>query len=83
MLETYETKGKNKTTYLNFGKPYPNSTFTTVIFGNDVKIFKYIPVDYLKDKEVCVTGRITIYKGKPQMIIRKEEYTQIKEGDLR
>jgi DNA/RNA endonuclease YhcR with UshA esterase domain len=80
--DTYETKGAKKTTYINFGKPYPKSTFTIVIFGSNLKNFKYKPVDYLKNKEVCVTGKITIYKGKPQMIITKEEQIQIKEAEL-
>jgi hypothetical protein len=74
---TFLTKGDKKTTYINFGKPYPNTTFTAVIFEGDLQNFKYTPSEYLKDKQVCLTGKITIYKGKPQMIITKEEQITI------
>ena len=74
---TFLTKGVKKTTYINFGKPYPNTTFTAVIFEGDLPNFKYTPSEYLKDKQVCLTGKITIYKGKPQMIISKEEQIKI------
>ena len=71
---TFVTKGEKKTTYINFGKPYPNNTFTAVIFETDLKNFKYIPSEYLKDKNVCITGKVELYKDKPQIIIKKEEY---------
>ena len=74
---TFVTKGDKKTTYINFGKPYPNTTFTAVIFESDLPNFKYTPSEYLKDKQVCLTGKITIYKGKPQMIITKEEQIKV------
>ena len=74
---TFVTKGDKKTTYINFGKPYPNTTFTAVIFEGDLPNFKYTPSEYLKDKQVCLTGKITIYKGKPQMIITKEEQIKV------
>ena len=28
---------------------------------------------YLKEKKVCITGKIKMYKGKPEMIVNKEE----------
>ena len=74
---TFLTKGDKKTTYINFGQPYPNTTFTAVIFEGVLANFKYTPSEYLKDKQVCLTGKITIYKGKPQMIISKEEQIKV------
>ena len=70
---TFLTKGEKKTTYINFGKPYPNTTFTAVIFEGDLANFKYTPSEYLKDKNVCITGKVVIYKGKPEIIVSKEE----------
>ena len=70
---TYVTKGEKKTTYINFGKPYPNNTFTAVVFETDLQNFKYTPSEYLKDKSVCITGKVELYKGKPQIIVKKEE----------
>ncbi len=74
---TYVTKGDKKTTYLNFGNPYPNTTFTVVIFEADLPNFKNTPSEYLKDKNVCITGKVKIYKGKPEMIVNKEEQIKV------
>jgi len=74
---TFVTKGDKKTTYINFGKPYPNNTFTAVIFPSDSANFKYIPSEYLKAKYVCITGKVELYKDKPQMIVKKEEQIKI------
>ena len=74
---TYVTKGDKKTTYINFGNPYPNTTFTVVIFEGDLPNFKNTPSVYLKDKNVCITGKVKIYKGKPEMIVNKEEQIKI------
>jgi len=68
---THVTKGAKKTTYINFGNPYPNSSFTIVIFEDDLVNFKYTPSEFLKDKNVCVTGQVKIYKGKPEIIVSK------------
>ena len=74
----YVTKGDKKTTYINFGNPYPNSTFTVVIFEGDLANFKNTPSEYLKDKNVCITGKVKIYKDKPQTIVSSEEQIEIK-----
>ena len=73
MQSTYVTKGEKKTTYINFGKPYPNTTFTVVIFEGDLAKFKFTPSEFLKDKNVCITGKVKIYKGKPEIIVTSEE----------
>ena len=73
VIDTYEAKTGEKTTFLNFGKPYPNSTFTVVIFEADLPKFKYTPSVYLKGKEVCITGTVKIYKNKPEIIVSAPE----------
>lgn len=62
-----------KTTMLNFGKPYPNQTFTIAIFEKDFVNFSYIPHEFLKGKTICVTGKVIIYKGLPEFIIKDEK----------
>ena len=66
------SKSEKKTTYINFGKPYPNQTFTVVIFEESLKNFSYIPSEQLKDKNVCITGTIILYKDKPEIIVKSE-----------
>jgi DNA/RNA endonuclease YhcR with UshA esterase domain len=68
---TFQTKTESKVTYLNFGKSFPNNAFTIVIFKKDLDNFSYDPMT-LKDKKICVTGKVGIYKGKPQIIVNKE-----------
>ena len=77
VLDTYEAKQGNKTTFLNFGKPYPNSTFTVVIFEADLTKFKYTPSVYLKGKNVCITGKVKIFKGKTEIIVTNEEQIKV------
>ena len=62
-----------KTTFINFGKPYPNHKFVVVIFEKDLVNFKYDPSIFLKNKTVCITGIVKMYKGLPEIIATKEE----------
>lgn len=77
VMDTYVSKTNEGTTFVNFGNPYPKSTFTVVIFEADLPNFKYTPSVYLKEKKICITGKIKIYKGKPEMIVNKEEQIKI------
>ena len=62
-----------KTTMLNFGKPYPNQTFVIAIFEKDLVNFSYVPHEFLKGKTICVTGKVIIYKGMPEFIVKEEK----------
>jgi DNA/RNA endonuclease YhcR with UshA esterase domain len=53
-------------TFLNFDKAYPDHTFTAVIFGDSRAKFGKPEEQYLQ-KDVCVTGEIKNYNGKPQI----------------
>lgn len=63
------TKGTGTPTYVNMGRPYPNQPFTAVIWGNDLYKFPYPPAQYLAGKQICVTGMVTLHKGKPQIVV--------------
>ena len=62
---------------LNIGADYPNAPFVVVIFKEDVKNFKYIPADFLKGKNICITGKVVIFKEKPEIIAKKSEQIKI------
>jgi len=66
-IRYFETS-KNQPTLLNIGAKFPNQLLTVVIWGNVRAEFKYKPEE-MQGKQVCVTGRITLYKEKPQIII--------------
>lgn len=65
----HETAGENA--LLNFGKAFPKQAFSVIIFKRDRDKFTYNPLE-LKDKMICITGLVVIYKGKPEIIVKKE-----------
>lgn len=68
----YNKNTETGITYLNFDKPYPDSPFTVVIFGKDRINFTYEPEVYLKDKVICVRGKVQLFKGKPQIVADRQ-----------
>jgi micrococcal nuclease len=68
---THVSKGEKKVSSLNLGADFPNQKLTVVIFESDLAKFSYTPTVFLKDKNVCVTGKIMTYKEKPQIIINE------------
>ncbi|MBX6379238.1 MAG: DNA-binding protein [Thermoflavifilum aggregans] len=65
----YDSTSKRKPTFLNFRYPHPDETFTVVIWGDDRKHFSYAPETYLKNKQICVTGKIILFHNQPEMIV--------------
>ena len=57
------------TTFLDFSKPYPDSPFTALIFGSDRAKFG-TPEKTAQGKDFCVTGKIEMYQGKPQIVLK-------------
>ncbi len=72
----YLSSSRSKPTFLNLGKPYPNEDFTVVIWPDDRPKFGHPEETYLH-KNICVSGEITSYKGKAQIIARNP--SQIRE----
>lgn len=66
----YATGSKGKPTFLNFDKAYPNHTFVVLIWGSDRGSFPSSPETYYKGKQVCATGLIESYQGKPEIIAK-------------
>jgi hypothetical protein len=64
----FETSDKAPT-LLNVGAPFPNSPFTIMI-PKEVRLkMGTQPEIELKDKNVCVTGKIILFKEKPEIVI--------------
>lgn len=56
-------------TFLDLGGAHPNQELTLVIKGEDRGKFTGKPeVDY-KDKNICVTGVVVDFKGKPEIVV--------------
>ncbi|WP_448701599.1 hypothetical protein ACFGVR_05240 [Mucilaginibacter sp. AW1-3] len=63
-------------TLLDLGGSHPNELLSLVIKGDDRKKFSTAPEDKFKGRQVCVTGKLIDYKGKPEIMIT--DTTQIK-----
>lgn len=66
-------------TFLNAGGTYPNAPLTVVIWADARKEFKTIPEVFYKDKNVCITGKIILYKEKPEIVVFNEKQLVVKE----
>lgn len=65
-----------KVAYLNFVQKYPNNPFTAVIFASKFTDFPDI-IKY-KNKNVEVTGRVSMYREKPQIILNSTKQIVVK-----
>lgn len=64
---SYAHSSKGHPTFLNLDKQYPNQIFTVVIWGENRSKFGKLEEDY-KGKRICVSGKITAYAGKPEIV---------------
>lgn len=65
-----------KVAYLNFVEKFPNNPFTAVIFSSKFSDFPDI-IKY-KNKDVEVTGRVSKYKEKAQIILNSPKQIEVK-----
>ena len=56
-------------TFLDLGAAHPNQLLTVVIKSEDRSKFTGKPEEDYKDKNVCVTGTIIDFKGKPEIVL--------------
>jgi hypothetical protein len=66
---SFSSKSKGQPTFLNLDQPYPRQVFTAVIWGKDRSYFSSPPELAYRGKQICVTGLVELYKGKPEIII--------------
>jgi DNA/RNA endonuclease YhcR with UshA esterase domain len=72
VADVYKTE---KVIYLNFVEKFPENPFSGVIFQSRFKEFS--DADIYKGKNVELTGRVTVYKDKPQIIMDSKEQIKI------
>jgi hypothetical protein len=63
----YAARSRGNPTFINLDKPYPNQVFTILIWGSDRPKFGD-PEEAYRSKHICVTGKISDYKGVPEII---------------
>ena len=63
---------------LNMDKPYPDSPFTAVIFEGNVSQFG--DLQKLQNQNVEISGTITEYRDKPEIILESTNQIKVVEG---
>ena len=60
---------KGQPTFLNMERPYPDQPFNVVIWESARARFDAPPERAFDGKDICVTGLIETYDGKPQIVV--------------
>jgi hypothetical protein len=55
------------------GDLFPNQLLTLVVWGSDRKNFSNAPETFYIDKNVRVSGKVTLFKEKPQLVLFSEK----------
>ena len=63
----YAARSRGNPTFINLDQPYPNQIFTVLIWGSDRPKFGD-PEEAYRSKHICVTGKVSDYKGVPEII---------------
>ena len=71
----YQTRGHP--TFLNLDRPYPHQEFTAVIWGTDRAQFGEPEKEY-RNRHICVSGFISVYRGQPEMILHSPKQIKAK-----
>jgi len=72
----YAARSQGNPTFINLDKPYPNQIFTVLIWGSDRPKFGD-PEEAYRHKHICVTGKISDYKGGPEIFAYDPEQIKI------
>ena len=71
----------SRTVNLNFEKPFPKQPFSAVIFSEKTNLFP--EVDKLQGKSVELTGKITEYRDRPQIILTSTNQLKVLEKEAK
>ena len=56
-------------TLINVGGAYPNQKITILIRGENRSRFPASPESYYNGKQVCVTGHVEMFRGRPEIVV--------------
>jgi hypothetical protein len=72
----YVSNSRGRPTFLNLDKPYPSQVFTVLIWGENREKFG-APEEMYRDKQICVTGKITEYKKAPEIVVSEPQNIEV------
>ena len=64
--------------WINLDRKYPNDYFSVMIYKDQLTNFTYEPVEYLKNKDICVEGEVGKFGDKPVMKVANDYNIQFK-----
>jgi hypothetical protein len=67
-IDQVYTARRSGVTFLDMGGRYPNEAFMGVTFADDASAFPNVHA--LEGKTVDITGKVQLYRGKPEIILR-------------
>lgn len=71
-------QSKSGITFINYAEK--DSPYTGVIYAKDsINFTEYKPKDFLMGKQVCISGVVSLFKGKPQIVISSPKQIRIQE----
>ncbi|MDA3911924.1 MAG: DNA/RNA non-specific endonuclease [Bacteroidales bacterium] len=70
-------KSQKGNTFINLDKSFPNQVFSITIWASDHVNFPFKPAEFLMDKKICVTGKVTEYNGTPSLYLSNENNIEI------
>jgi hypothetical protein len=68
--------GRAGTTFIDVGGRYPDNSFAAVIFAADKS--KFPDVQALGGKTIDITGAVSLYRGKPEIILKSADQIKAK-----
>lgn len=74
----YSTKALDKLTLINLGGAFPKELITIVINKDDQAKFPSEPASMFIGNKICITGTISEFKGKPQILVTDPKQIVVK-----
>lgn len=66
-------------TFINLVRPHPDQPFTAVIWGENRNKWGSRPDQIYSGRYICVTGKIELHEGKPQITVNNPGQITIRE----
>ncbi|RZL36820.1 MAG: hypothetical protein EOO96_06230 [Pedobacter sp.] len=74
----YSTKALEKLSLINLGGAYPKELLTVVVNKEDQAKFTSDPASMYMGNNICVTGVVTEFKGKYQIVVTEPKQIVVK-----
>ena len=74
----YARQSEGQPTTLNLGGTFLNQYFTVLIPGEDRGKFEKSPESLYAGKQICVTGLIESYRGRPEIVVKEPSQIEVR-----